>query len=349
MYQIGCYEGFRLFEPAPEAVPAVRGQVEEQRRRNRQYLEACPAAPGLPMRITGSFICAHAPDYVGVPTLDWSENQWRELFAGMRGSGIDTVIWQASAWNELEEVYYRSECFSSFRQWNTVEPMLKAAAEEGMRVFLGGYGSVVGWSQSLDDAAVRREIRNQLACMRELLAWRDLFGGIYFSPETAFRGSRDFSCERRLNRLYRDYFSALKELAPEKDILMSPASKFHPGLENDFVECWLNLLDGVPLDILAPQDSIGCSGCSLADQPDMWECWRRVAEARNIRLWANIELFERRDFGGASPFDAASAERVAAQVRNVSPRVSKCVCWEYPYFAGNAPGGPELRRKIFMR
>ncbi len=347
MYRIGNYGGFNVFEPAPASVPQVRGQVEMQIRRNREFLNGETSSFELPMRISGSFICAHAPDYVGVPTLDWNENRWLELFADMRLSGIDTVVWQASVWNELKEVYYDSKYFASYRRWRAVEPMLAAARTRNMRVFLGGYGSVVGWSQDLDDHAVRHEIDSQLACMRELLAYRDLFDGIYFSPETAFRGTRDRAREQRLNHLYRHYFSAVKKLAPEKELLMSPASKFYPGMEHDFEECWLTLLEQVPLDILAPQDSVGCSGCALSEQPQMWRCWHHAAGALGIRLWANIELFERREFGGATPFNAAAPERVAAQIRHVAPWVSKCLCWEYPYFAGNAPGGTELRHKIF--
>ena len=47
---------------------------------------------------------------------------------------------------------------------------------------------------------------------------------------------------------------------------MSPASIFYPDTEQNFLASWQAILDGVPLDILAPQDSIGCGCCSLYDQ-----------------------------------------------------------------------------------
>lgn len=109
---------------------------------------------------------------------------------------------------------------------------------------------------------------------------------------------------------------------------MSPASIYEPGKCREFTDSWMAVLDGVPLDILAPQDSIGCGCCTLEEQPEMWSLWSRIAREKQIPLWANIELFERREFGGSAPFTAASAERIAAQCGNVSPYVEKCICWE---------------------
>lgn len=345
MYIIGEHEGFNIFEPAPGIISDSQKKLENSINRNEVFLKNYSVKPAT-MRITGSFICAHAPDYVGVPTLDWTKKQWQELFVDMRSCGIDTVVWQASIWQELNECYYRSAYFQEYRQWSVVETMLEAAKTEGMQVFLGGYGSVIGWV-NVSDVAIDREIERQFICMEELMQYRDLFAGIYFSPETAFLGERNQNREQLLNRLYREYFSHLKQLAPEKLILMSPSSKFFVEKQVEFVSCWLNMLDGVPLDILAPQDSIGCAGCTLDNQHAMWKLWGEIADSLKIHLWANVELFERQKFGGTVPFNAATTERVEAQIANVAPWVEKCICWEYPYFAGTAKGGQEIKQRIF--
>ena len=65
---------------------------------------------------------------------------------------------------------------------------------------------------------------------------------------------------------------------------------------------------------------------------DMWKLWRNVADLTGIRLWANIELFERVGFGGAEPFISAAPERIVQQCRTVAPYVEKCICWEALYF-----------------
>ncbi|MBR2439676.1 MAG: DUF4434 domain-containing protein [Lentisphaeria bacterium] len=331
---IGNYAGFNIFEPAPEIIPESLKIVTEKNAVNQNFLsEMSPDEKMKPGKsITGSFIYAHAPDYVGNYTLNWGVPEWKKAFEKLRKKQVDTVILQASVWNELNEVYYSSKTFSSFNGWNVVEPMLHAAKEAGMTVFLGGYGSISGWNMNLNDKDVLLEIERQTTCLSELLRYRELFDGVYYSPETAFRGVRDLQREQRLHWIYQTYFSKIKEMAPEKKILMSPASKWIPGKEEDFIASWLALFDDVPLDILAPQDSIGCSGCTLDVMPQMWKLWRTVTDRAGITLWANIELFERMEFGGPEPFKTASADRIRQQCRAVAPFVEKCICWEALYF-----------------
>ena len=347
-WKIGTYNGFNIFEPADEIIPHDRKRLEHALSENRKYVElyGAPEKPVIP--ITGSFLQAHAPDYVGGATLGWNKNDWIELFREMISAGIDTGVLQASMWNELQETYYPSRYFSSFQQWNVVPKMLEAAAETGMKIALGGYGSVVGWTNLLDHEAIRSEIERQTACLKELLQWKENFDMLYFTPETAYRaGERSSEREKWLNTLYKDYFRRIKDLVPDKRILMSPASRYPAENSDDFLDFWNVILDGVPLDILAPQDSVGCSGCLLFQQDSMWKLWKKVTASKGITLWAHMELFERRDFGGPAPFIAAPPERVLNQTRNLAPYIEKCICFEYPFFARSAERSQKLRKKLF--
>jgi len=339
---------FNLFMPSEDIIPHVSEQTAICQEANADFVLRNKHLSHPDMRISGSYICPHAPDYVGLPTLTWDEGRWKSLFHDMKASGLDTVVFQASIWHELGECYYKSKRFSGeYRMWNVVEPMLAAAREEGIQVFLGGYGSVIGWLGGRDQELIDREVERQLACMKELLALEQGFAGIYFSPENAFDGKRDLVSEKLLNRLYREYFSKIKEIAPDKLVAMSPASMFHKGMKNDFLGFWDSLLQGVPLDILMPQDSLGTGGCSLENQSEMWQLWKLAADNNDVRLWCHLEIFERREFGGIRPFLAADPQRVLAQLRNVEPYVERCICFEYPYFAGEAEGAPELKKQIF--
>ena len=326
--------GFRLFMPALEGLEEVAAHFRAVQRRNREFIAARPAAPACRLRITGSFIAAHAPDYVGVPTLDWDAARWQTLFQAMKRDGIDTAVFQASLWHELGECYYPTRRFAGeYRVWNVVEPMLEAARACDMTLFLGTYGSVAGWREGragLD--AARREIDRQIACLEELLQWRDGFAGLYFAPETAFRGRRVPETEAMLNLLYRTFFRQVRALAPGKPILISPGSKFFPGMDEDFLTFWRNVLrDAVP-DILAPQDSVGCGGCTLENQSAMWRLWKVLADSLPAQLWSNVELFERREFGGPAPFERADEARLGWQLAHEAPFVSKAISWEYATF-----------------
>ena len=333
-YRVEEVGDFRLFMPALEGLDEVAAHFRSVQRRNREFLAAHPDVPACSHRITGSFIAAHAPDYVGVPTLEWDAPRWGEFFRAMKRDGLDTAVFQASLWHELGECYYPTRRFAGeYRVWNVVEPMLEAAQECSMTVILGGYGSVAGWREGRAGVdAAKREIDRQIACLEELLQWRDGFAGLYFAPETAFRGQRAPETEEMLNLLYRNFFRRVRELAPDKKIQISPGSKYFPGMERDFTDFWCNVLhDAVP-DILAPQDSIGCAGCTLEDQNAMWKLWRSLADTLNVTLWSNVELFERIGFGGPAPFERAAEERLTWQVAQEAPFVSKSICWEYAAF-----------------
>ena len=348
-WKVGTYNGFNIFEPSAEIIPGDQKRLNRALTENKKYVElhGAPEKPVIP--ITGSYLQAHAPDYIGGATLDWNKKQWIELFEEMLSIGIDTGVLQASMWNELKETYYPSKYFSAYKQWNVVPQMLEAAAETGMKIALGGYGSVVGWTSLLDDKAIKNEIERQTACLKELLQWKECFEILYFTPETAYRcQNRSAEREKWMNRLYKEYFSIVKNLAPEKKILMSPASKYPAGFENDFLDFWDVMLNEVPLDILAPQDSIGCSGCLLSEQDNMWKLWKQMTSSKGITLWAHMELFERRCFGGPAPFISAPPERVLNQNKNIAPYIEKCICFEYPFFAKSAERADALRTKLFQ-
>ena len=348
MFSVENVGEFNLFFPSEDIVHDCYEKLKYGRSQNEAFLASFVADEKLPVKITGSYIHAHGPDYYGTPTLNYTVADWEKLFKDMLSRGIDTAVFQASLWHELSECYYPSEYFKSeYRQWNIIEPMLEAAQNCTMKIILGAYGSAIGWLSAPDEKAVRKEIDRQLHCIKELFKYKDKFDGIYFSPETAFHGERNAHKEKMLNTIYREYFSVLKELAPEKPIAISPGSLFCQSMQEHFLDYWMALLENVPLDILMPQDSIGTWGCSLVNQKTMWQFWRKVADAKGITLWSHTEIFERQHFRGKGDFTAASPERVIAQLHNLAPFVEKCICFEYPYFANNAPKAQVLKEKIF--
>lgn len=180
------------------------------------------------------------------------------------------------------------------------------------------------------------------------MKYRELFDGIYFVPETAFTGSRDREKEKFLNEVYVDFCETVKREAPDKKILMSPATKYYPEKMPEMIESWLTILDGVPLDFMAPQDSIGTCGNQLRYQEATYKAWAEICRRCNITFWSNIEVFERNaSISGTNYNSSAPPERVTAQINNAAPYSEKLICWEAPhYILGGAPGSDCLRRFV---
>lgn len=301
-------------------------------------MKACEANRQVASRrITGSFIYAHPADYCGRPMLQASVQEWRNLFDELREKHIDTVLFQASLWRELNECYYRSERYSALAQYPVVERMLEAAADKQIKVFLGGYGSVAGWAAQLTREQLQAEIAEHRNCFREV-SKLGKFAGCYFPCETAYHGSRNEEAEQRMHYLYKSFSETVKEFDPAMQVIASPAGQPYPGKEQEFQDFWSAILKDRTVDILMPQDTVGNCLCTLSDLLEMWRLWHLVAQKNQVTLWGHIELFERRSYMEKTNLYPASPERVAVQIAIASTVVEKMVAWEVPYFASAASG-----------
>ena len=234
LYSIKDLGDYKVFLP-PEGWRETPGARERRRLREEANRAAGnePDAKMPEMPVTGSFIYAHPPNYKGAEAFRYSPADWRRKLSQLKVLGIDTVIFQASLWNELKECYYPSEYFRDFKTWNVLEPALEAAAELGLDFYLGGYGSVTCWRRKLETGTIRQETERQMACYRELMRYRRLFKGFYFAPESAYAGERNPELEKGLSCLYERIFSEIRSIDPSLKIMMSPATIYYPGRMGD--------------------------------------------------------------------------------------------------------------------
>ena len=177
---------------------------------------------------------------------------------------------------------------------------ISTAQAEKMTIYLGGLGTVSGWDIQNKEKTMQ-EIELHKAVLTELaILYGERIDGFYFPCETAFRGERRIEHEIRYSKILGEFCGTARELLPGKKIVMSPASKYFESKDKDFLDCWINIFSKGTPDILAPQDSIGCGGCNLSSQSAMWNLWKKLADDVGCKLWANIELFERRTFSSRS-------------------------------------------------
>lgn len=335
---INC-EDFVIFKASDDIVDEANGMYARANEVNRKYIES-HETPVPPCPITGTFVCAQPPNYRGVPMVHATVADWVKKFELFKTYGVDTVIYQAAVWNELETVYYPSKRFAKYRLFDQIGNVLQAAKESGIEVYLGGYGSVSGWCMGKDPAYVEQEKLNHFAVQDELFElYAGQFKGIYFAPETAYRGERDLYTEKTLNSIYRDFCDRLKSLHSDCEIIMSPATKYYEGKLDEMIDSWNTILDGVKLDIMAPQDSIGCCGNNLEYQPTMFKVWRQICDSKNIRFWSNVELFEDIDCSRVDAAIPADPRRIAHQITNAAKVAEKLISWEMLFFTDEESNG----------
>ena len=348
-WKIVNVDDFVIFKASDDIVDEANQKYAEANQINRDYIaNNPPAAPK--MHISGTFICAQPPNYRGYPMLHATAEDWQKKFELLKSLGVDTLLYQAAVWNELETVYYPSKRFKDYRLFDQIGNVLEAAANTGMDVYLGAYGSVSGWCMGKDPAYVEQEKQNHFAVQDELFElYGSKFKGIYFAPETAYRGERDLYTEKTLNSIYRDFCDRLKSLHPNCEIVMSPATKYFEGKLDEMIDSWNTILEGVKLDVMAPQDSIGCCGNTLDHQLDTFKVWRKICDDKNIRFWSNVELFENIDCSMVDPIIPADPRRIAHQVSNAERFAEKLISWEMIYLTDDCCGERAADLRSFLK
>ena len=342
-------DDFVIFKASDDIIEPVNAQYARANESNRRYVESHPT-PTPAMPISGTFVCAQPPNYRGYPMVHATVADWVKKFELLKTFGVDTVIYQAAVWNELETVYYPSKRFASYRLFDQIGNVLEAAKRTNIDVYLGAYGSVSGWCMGKDPAFVEQEKQNHFAVQDELFElYGSQFKGIYFAPETAYRGERDLYTEKTLNSIYRDFCDRLKGLHPDCEIIMSPATKYVEGKLDEMVDSWNSILDGVKLDVMAPQDSIGCTGTTLEYQQTMFNVWRKICDGKKIRFWSNVELFEELDCSKIDPSVPADPRRVAHQMYNASQVAEKLISWEMIFYTDECNGDRAAALRNFLQ
>ncbi len=329
-------EDFRI-QRRPPLTAWMKAQTAERDRLNAKILNAVKEPPRGGV-LSGTFICAHPPDYRGRPTIHWGEADWRALFVELKELGISIAILQASAWIDFEECYYPSALFKGFQTWNIVEPMLKAAAKERMTVYLGGAGILYSDKElglhATGTQKAAKAARRELACYKELLnRYKGAFYGYYLSPETGYSEDHDKTHLACWHSFFERVTNGVKELTPEVPILTSPYTPYTPGAEQRATDYLAALHQNCPITAFAPQDSIGTFN-NLSFLKAGLTIWKNVCAAVGAEFWVNCESFSITDFGGpVCSIIPAEPKRFSLQLATAnSLGAKKLITWEAPYF-----------------
>lgn len=349
-FPVGHYKNVPYFMP-PEGFDETAGmeRLARSRRINAEFAaQFVPDSATEATYISGSFIYAQPPDYYGRPMLEASIEDWQKIFRRFRKMNIDTVIFQAALWKELNSCFYLSNACKDMQCFPVLEKMFAAAETENMQVYLGGYGSVAGWKENMSQAELQVELQCHKKCFEEI-SRLGRFAGMYFPAETAFGGVRQLAKEKRMNTLYRAFGDMVKEFDSDLKIITSPATRALPGTSEVFCDFWNNILADSAVDILMPQDSIGNGGNNLALMESQWQDWKSVADTQGITLWSHTEIFERKGYTVENNLYPAAPDRVQIQLAISGKYVEKHCCWEAISFTDPAIHGTTAEElKNFM-
>ncbi|MBR1974319.1 MAG: DUF4434 domain-containing protein [Clostridia bacterium] len=272
--------------------------------------------------ITGTFIDEVTYD---IPASNWSNEQWAADLDHMKEVGMDTVIIMRSVF--YDKCLYPSKHFAGLKEEGEdfIGFILEEAQKRDMQVFIGLYISNLTWNAG----DYRGEIEKNKLFVDEVLKLYGHFSsfkGWYIPHET---GSNIYNIAETMGGLA----ALCKENAPDKVVFISP---FFRGEKVGYpdslspertVDAWQSILKecGKNIDICAFQDGT----VSLEEYADYLAAIKPVMDEHGIRLWANVETFERdvRTMFFPIPFDV-----LRRKIKIAEEYVEKCITFEFSHF-----------------
>ncbi|MDK2970642.1 MAG: hypothetical protein PWP23_397 [Candidatus Sumerlaeota bacterium] len=279
--------------------------------------------------ITGTFIDEITWD---IPSQNWGAKEWRREFDTMRQAGIDTVIIIRAS--RRDEAIFPSEVLGCLDAPDLAQLFLDEAHRCGMKLFFPSHDSAAldpTWSNWRADWEVCRKFLPEV--MRRY-GDHPAFHGWYIAPENCHDtpGVRE---------IYQRYSSLMKELAPEKPVLISPwypsdvyEHETPEARHANFRRDWENILRNTPaVDIAAFQD--GACTCRPVEQSATYELADYIREAAEVcaqagvALWNNAETFGRRFPIRFPPIDWRTLKR---KLEICDPYAEKHITFEFSHF-----------------
>lgn len=272
--------------------------------------------------ITGTFLDEITHD---IPSQNWGPEEWRREFALYQRIGIDTVVLIRSG--------YQDKCVFPARSVPGLLPVrddlgrmfLDLAEEFGLGLWWGTFDSGVHW---LRDSWWREVELNKpfIDEVAERYGASPAFRGWYLCHETG-------SHTHHIARLFREMGGHCRQ-ALDRPVLVSPfpmGPKQFAGtsaftLEETF-EHWGRVFEEAEgaVDVCAFQDG----QIHYRDLPEFHEGMNQIARRHGLRLWANVESFDR---DMPIKFPPADWRYLRLKMEEASKVAEKLVTFEFAHF-----------------
>ncbi|MBR3863916.1 MAG: DUF4434 domain-containing protein [Clostridia bacterium] len=271
--------------------------------------------------ITATFIDEITYD---IPSSNWTDDQWIADLDNMKEVGIDTVVLMRGAF--YDKCLFPSKVFPTLKKEDEdfAGLIFTEATKRNMNVFLGLYITDLCWGDG--DFEVELE-KNKLFVDEVLERYGHIpsFKGWYIPHETAENSYNIAETMGALGKL-------CKEKAPDKKILISPYFKTALSSYSSFTperqaREWDNIWSrcGQYIDYCAFQDGTA----SLKEYGNYLAEMKKVCEKYDIKLWANVETFER---DPRKMFFPISFDILRKKIEIAEEYVEKCLTFEFSHF-----------------
>jgi len=289
------------------------------------------------------------------------ENWWYEKVAAMEEIGVDTIVIQYAALNEIsyfdaESAYYNQSSGNN----NPIEHILTKADELDIDVYLGlGLESSFnvtynnGFEFNYDIVGVIDRAKAILTDLDQMYGYSPESGtiheslvGWYFPTEF-----NDANVIRSGHATFRDdivnYYSTLSLFAHEQTGLETMISPFFAsdgafyGVEKrdpvKYASWWNDILDDdqsnpddqfIDIDIIAHQDSVGAGHVTIKQANRYFKKLKPILENNGVQLWANNEAFRITN----NVFEAAPINGFLKQINETSRFVEKNIFFEFTHY-----------------
>lgn len=289
------------------------------------------------LRITGTFLDEITHD---IPSQNWGAEEWNREFEIYRRIGIDTLV--------VIRAGYRDRCVFAAESLPDLRParedllalFLDLAGQYGLRLFVGLYDSGHHWLRG----AWWREVEVNVAFVAELArryGGHEAFAGWYLPHETS---RNDLNIIEVMGALGK----ACKEALP-LPVLISP---FPQGVKqfggdaftlDETMDHWQRIFAGAAgaFDVCAFQDG----QIEYTELPAFYRAVRTLCDSYGVRMWANVESFDR---DMPIRFPPADWRNLAYKLDAAAPHVEKAITFEFPHFMSPQSCWPSARN-LFRR
>lgn len=268
----------------------------------------------------------------------WTDEQWEREFDLMKSAGMHIVILQWSADSQHFTAAYPTS-LSDFRRTaaiDVVEKLLTLGEKYDFDIYIGlqlnhdwfvTYASDEEWMINEADIACRLS-----SDLWDKYGSYDSFAGWYLSFEADNANLLTETDWQRSIDFYQTVGGHIKELTPEKPIMIAPFFNNDIGQKPaEWKAMWEYILSRSPIDIFALQDGVGAGHA----EPEHLAAWFGAsAEAiRNARpqmqFWSDTETFR---LDGNKRFVPADFADVVPCMERVAPFVSRFVSFSYNHY-----------------